>query len=120
MVIDIGGEQSTGWTIAVPAGVTTFKLPDLRAIPGAGLIPGTLSVTISFGKLDSSYECGELVYRQLTARAWTAYSKNVFYVQLPHEPKNNAARESWVGLGGVRGRCFERHQLIASIAQSGG
>lgn len=84
IVLDIeSGEQSTGWTVAVPAGVTNFKLPDLRALAGAGLVPGTLSVTVSSAKLDTTFDYGQLLYREMTPRAWTAYSKNVFYVQLP-------------------------------------
>jgi hypothetical protein len=83
LLIDVGsGGGLVGWTIAAPGGTTSFRLPDLRQIAGAGLVPGPISVTVSAAKVPD-FEYGGLRYKHFSSGAWSAYARDAFFAFLP-------------------------------------
>jgi hypothetical protein len=71
------GEGLSTWVIAGPGNVTSFDLPDLRAIPSPGkplaLYAGTIRTTVYVARIaDFSY--GRLRLGQLSANAWNAHA----------------------------------------------
>lgn len=64
------------WTIVAPAGVTSFDLPDLDALPGpdaVGLGHGAVRTTVYFARIDD-FEYGKLRTGQLSTGAFGAYA----------------------------------------------
>jgi hypothetical protein len=88
-VLDIeSGGGLVGWTVATPGDTPSFTLPDLRTLPGGGLVPGPLSITVSAaravpttGALQFSYDA--LRYKHLNTGGWLAYARDSFFTQLP-------------------------------------
>lgn len=81
--IDIAsGGGLVSWTVAAPGDATEFTLPDLRALPKAGLVPGPVTITVSAATLDE-FDYKKLLYRHLVRSNWTAYAQDAFYTQLP-------------------------------------
>jgi hypothetical protein len=88
-VLDIqSGGGLVGWTVTVPGDITSFTLPDLRTLPGGGLVPGPISITVSAavpvpttGKKDFTYD--QLRYRHLSSNGWLSYARDSFFTQLP-------------------------------------
>ncbi|MCS6902249.1 MAG: IPT/TIG domain-containing protein [Myxococcales bacterium] len=75
------GGGLVNWTIVTPGDMSGVVVPDLRKIPGAGLVPGPVTMTVSAAKLpDFSYHA--LRYRDLNRTNWRAYAQDVFYTQL--------------------------------------
>jgi len=78
--------QSAGglvnWLVAVPAGVTTTKLPLIQSLSSEfGLISGPITVGITRAHIDD-FDYGSLRYRQLDTRGWTSYASDVAYGHL--------------------------------------
>ncbi|MCC6645851.1 MAG: IPT/TIG domain-containing protein [Polyangiaceae bacterium] len=90
IVLDVeSGGGLVGWMIAAPGGVTSFRLPDLRAVKGAGLVPGNLTAKVSAARVRAEdaasggkFDYGELRYRHLDPRGWTAYAQDYSYAAL--------------------------------------
>lgn len=64
------------WTIAVPAGRTTFTVPDLAALPGpdpVGLRQGAITTTLYSARIEG-FEYARLRSGNLGSGTWTAYS----------------------------------------------
>ncbi len=90
LVLDVeSGGGLVGWFIAAPGGVTSFRLPDLRGLAGAGLVPGNLTAKVSAARVvvadaasGGKFDYGQLQYRHLAPRGWTAYAQDYFYAAL--------------------------------------
>jgi len=77
--IESGGGLST-WTLAVPGGNRTVKVPDLRSLGSdLGPIKGPLSISVTAAHI-AVFDYGSLRYRQLDRRGWDAYATDVFLV----------------------------------------
>ena len=74
--IQSGNGLST-WTVTLPRGATTARLPDLSAVPSLASPTGPVSITVSRAQI-SNFDYGALRYSQLTASGWTAYATDVF------------------------------------------
>jgi hypothetical protein len=64
------------WTIVAPAGVTSFDVPDLAALPGPteyGLVRGPISTTVYVARIDG-FSYGRLRYGNLSQGSWTAHA----------------------------------------------
>ncbi|MCC6214024.1 MAG: IPT/TIG domain-containing protein [Polyangiaceae bacterium] len=80
VVIDI---QSAGglleWSITLPGHVRSLPLPDLDALgPELGLYPGTLTLSVAVAHIPG-FVYGNLRYRDLTTRAWTAHARDTVF-----------------------------------------
>jgi hypothetical protein len=70
------GSGLVSWTIAGPAGITAFDVPDLRAIPSAdslGLVSGAITTTVHVGRIDG-FSYGKIRQGQLTPGSWNAHA----------------------------------------------
>ncbi len=75
------GGGLVSWTIVTPGDMSGVVVPDLRKIPGAGLVPGPVTMTVSAATLpEFSYDA--LRYRDLNRVNWRAYAQDAFYTQL--------------------------------------
>jgi hypothetical protein len=74
--IQSGNGLST-WTVTLPRGATTARLPDLSAVPSLASPTGPVSITVSRAQI-SNFDYGALRYSQLAASGWTAYATDVF------------------------------------------
>ncbi len=83
-VIEIeSGGGLLSWTIAAPTDPTApngrvLRLPDLSAIPEAGLIPGSVSLSVATAFI-REFEYGALRYGALGTRGWDAYAQDVSF-----------------------------------------
>ena len=84
----LSGGGLVGWTVAVPGDISSFTLPDLRTLPGGGLVPGPVSITVSAAipvsaeqPLPFSYD--SLRYKHLSPGGWLSYARDAFFTQLP-------------------------------------
>jgi hypothetical protein len=77
-VIDIesGGGLST-WTITLPKGVTSVRLPDLASVDSLVSPTGPVSIDVTRAAI-RGFDYGSLSYANLTSRGWTAYAEDVF------------------------------------------
>lgn len=90
IVLDVeSGGGLVGWLVAAPGDVTSFRLPDLRGLMGAGLVPGNLTARVSAARVRAEdaasggkFNYGQLRYRHLAPRGWTAYAEDFFYAAL--------------------------------------
>ncbi len=90
-VLDVSsGGGLVDWIVVSPGTVPTFKLPDLRPLPKAGLVPGALTVQVSAARIlttdaasGGKFDYGKLQYRHLSTRGWSAYARDVFPAVLP-------------------------------------
>ena len=71
-----------GWTIVAPGDTSELELPDLRAVPKAGLVTGPVTFTVSAATLEA-FDYQQLRYRHLSRFNWLAYAQDAFYSQLP-------------------------------------
>jgi hypothetical protein len=71
----ISGNGLVSWSIVVPAGTTSFDLPDIRTLPldHAALVSGALQTYIYVARLDN-FAYGKLRLGQLSSNAWSAYA----------------------------------------------
>lgn len=70
------GNGLVAWTIAAPAGVTSFDLPDLHALPGPdalGLIEGEIDTTVRVGRIEG-FSYGKIRQGQLAPGSWNAHA----------------------------------------------
>jgi hypothetical protein len=73
LVVTSGGGLVT-WVIAVPAGVTSFDLPDLSTLPdNVGLGRGAIGSTLYVARLDQ-FSYARLRSGQLGSGTWSAYA----------------------------------------------
>lgn len=64
------------WTIAVPAGVTSFDLPDLKTVPSTNkidLVGGAITTTLRAARIDG-FVYGKIRQGQLTSTSWNAHA----------------------------------------------
>jgi hypothetical protein len=67
------------WTVAAPGGKTSIELPDLAQL-SVGIPSGPITLVVSGGHVaDSGFDYGNLMYRQMSPRGWTAYSRDNFH-----------------------------------------
>jgi hypothetical protein len=72
VVVSAGGLVS--WTIAAPAGVTSYDLPDLSQLPdNVGLRRGAIGSTLYVARIDQ-LKYGKLRQGQLSTAAWNAHA----------------------------------------------
>lgn len=91
LVFDVSsGGGLVNWTIASPGNIPSFKLPDLRSLAQAGLVPGSITTQVSAARIltadtasGGKFDYGQLRYRHLSSRGWTAYAQDVFPAALP-------------------------------------
>jgi hypothetical protein len=82
LLLDVSsGGGLVNWTIVAPGDMTELQVPDLRAVPKGGLVPGPITVTASAAKLDG-FEYSKLLYRHTFRNNWLAYAQDAFYTQL--------------------------------------
>jgi hypothetical protein len=74
--IQSGGGLST-WTITLPRGITSTRLPDLGAVPSLEGVSGPVSITVTRARIDN-FDYGSLRYANLGARSWSAYATDDF------------------------------------------
>ncbi len=70
------GNGLVTWSIAAPAGVSAFDLPDLRLLPGpdyVGLVPGDISTTVNLGRIEA-FSYGTMRQGQLSSSSWNAHA----------------------------------------------
>ena len=68
-----------GWTIVAPGTVTSFALPDLKAVSAdLALKSGPLTVTVNAARV-ANFAYGTLRYRDIAQRGWASYATDVFY-----------------------------------------
>lgn len=75
------GGGLVSWTIVTPGDMTGVVVPDLRTLPGAGLVPGPVTVTVS-AAIPADFSYNQLRYRDLVRNNWLAYAQDAFYAQL--------------------------------------
>jgi hypothetical protein len=75
------GGGLVSWTIVTPGDMAGVVVPDLRTLPGAGLVPGPVTVTVS-AAIPADFSYNELRYRDLVRNNWLAYAQDAFYAQL--------------------------------------
>ncbi len=78
--------QSSGglvnWIIAAPAGVTATKLPNLAQLGSElALLPGSITLSVTRASI-VDFDYGNLRYRQLDERGWTAHATDIFHAHL--------------------------------------
>lgn len=78
--------QSAGglmtWTIAAPAGVTATKLPNLAQLGSElALYPGQITFGVTRAHIEA-FDYGNVRYRQLDSRGWTAWATDIFHAHL--------------------------------------
>ncbi|MBS2015767.1 MAG: IPT/TIG domain-containing protein [Deltaproteobacteria bacterium] len=64
------------WTIVAPAGVKSYDVPDLNALPIAdklGIVPGPITTTVTAARVDG-FSYARLRSGQLTQGSWNAYA----------------------------------------------
>jgi hypothetical protein len=79
--------QSSGnavsWSIAAPAGRTSFRLPDLGTLdPVLALPRGPVTISVTAAHI-IGFNYGSLRYRELDRRGWNAHATDVFFCYLP-------------------------------------
>jgi hypothetical protein len=74
--IQSGGGLST-WTITLPRGVTSTRLPDLGAVPSLTGVSGPVGITVTRATIDN-FVYGSLRYANLGAASWSAYATDDF------------------------------------------
>jgi hypothetical protein len=70
------GNGLVAWTVAAPAGVKSFALPDLHALPGPdrlGLIEGPIDTTVRVGRIEG-FSYGRIRQGQLKPTSWNAHA----------------------------------------------
>jgi hypothetical protein len=76
--VSSGGGLVT-WEIAVPAGVSRIRLPDLTTLGAElGLAPGPVTISLTLAHIEA-FDYGSLRYRQLDERGWDAHASDTFY-----------------------------------------
>jgi hypothetical protein len=74
--IQSAGGLST-WDVIAPRGVTTIRLPDVKAVPDIGLARGPITMTVSRARIDA-FDYGSLRYTHFAPRGWDSYATDVF------------------------------------------
>ncbi|MBX3202077.1 MAG: IPT/TIG domain-containing protein [Labilithrix sp.] len=70
------GSGLVTWTIVAPGGTTSFKVPDLAALPGpdpVGLVPGAIATTVYVARIEQ-FQYGRLRSGHLNTGSWSAYA----------------------------------------------
>jgi hypothetical protein len=82
VLLDVeSGSGLVNWQIVAPGSKSSVKVPDLRQVlPEAALISGPLSIAVSLAQV-KDFNYGNLRYRELGERGWTAHATDVFYAK---------------------------------------
>ena len=79
-VFDVrSGSGLIGWTVVAPGNVTSFALPDLKAVSAdLALRSGRITITVNAARV-ANFAYGTLRYRDIAQRGWASYATDVFY-----------------------------------------